>query len=103
MLVQLTKRERKVIDRMLAALPVKARVDYLTYLQHGAYQCSNLTEMEVSVQLHQKGWLKEPCDMVQLNPVVLTREAWERFALDEWQEVEEEIMRKKRGDVYGSW
>jgi len=37
------------------------------------------------------------------NPIWLTREAWNRFALDEWMEVEEQIIEEKRGAISGSW
>lgn len=103
MVKPLDEKERKIIDRILSCLSVRARADFLAYKQSGGFKPVNVDHILVCESLHKKGWLSEAPDMVDPKPLFLTHEAWNRFSLDEWQEIEERIMDEKRGPVAGSW
>ena len=99
----LTAQERKLIDQHLSSLPMRARAEYMAYCQAPGMPLRNVDDFDLAESLYRKGWIQEEPDYVNIEPIRLTHEAWNRFALDEWQEVEEAVMQKKRGPLAGSW
>lgn len=99
----LSERERRLVDRMLKQLSMRARTEYLTYRQSAGYKVHGFDDMELASSLYRKGWVTADVDLVDTQPIFLTHEAWKRFALDEWQEIDERVMEEKRGEISGSW
>lgn len=103
MLKALTGHEREIVDAIVKSMTHRGRRDYDAYLESAGMSLTYLEDINASFVMADKGWLMKGCDMVDLNPVHLTKEAWDRYALDEWEEIEEEILEQERGDDSGSW
>lgn len=99
----LDNKERQLIDLILGDMTPRARADYLTYRRSAGYMPVTVDQMNLCSRLYEKGWLERNFDMIEMEPVFLKHEAWNRFALDEWQEIEERIIEEKRGAISGSW
>lgn len=99
----LEPRERKLIDQILRNMTPRERADYLAYRRSHGYVPTTVENMYLVAQLYEKGWIERAFDITQMEPVYLKHVAWNRFALDEWQEIEEKIMDEKRGSISGSW
>ena len=103
MLKALTKREREIIEATVQNMTRRGRRDYDFYIESTGLSLSELEDINATYAMTDKGWLIKPCDMLELNSIHLTKEAWSRYALDEWEEIEEEILEQERGDDSGSW
>ncbi|MDX5412782.1 MAG: hypothetical protein LPK02_07020 [Rhodobacterales bacterium] len=99
----LDAQERKLIDRILRQITPRARADYLAYKRSNGFIPNTVAEVGHCASLYAKGWLDRDFDIALMQPLYLTHEAWNRFALDEWQQIEESILEEKRGDISGSW
>lgn len=99
----LTAQERKLIDRILRVMTPRERADYLAYKRSRGFIPSTVAEAGHVSSLYAKGWLERDFDLVTMEPVFLNHQAWNCFALDEWQEIEEKILEEKRGEISGSW
>ncbi len=103
MVKPLNTHEADMIREIVDLMPMKARRSYQAYLEGDGHRFQNLEDINATHTLTEKGWLKEPMDMLDLNPVHMTAEAWSKYSLDEWAEVQEEAVEKERGDESGSW
>ena len=99
----LDKEERAFVDKLLEVSTFTGRKEHQAYLQSDSIAPETLGEIEVAQSLYRKGWVKSEVDIIAPAPVWLTFEAWKRFALDEWLEIEDREIDKKRSDISGSW
>ena len=103
MLKGLTGREREIVQAIVDSMTHRGRRDFDVYSQGAGLKLSDLEDINATYRMVDKGWLVKPCDMLDLNPIHLTKEGWERYSLEEWDEIEEEILEQERGDDSGSW
>lgn len=103
MLKVLNEAEKNLLQYIVDHMTHRGRRDYAVYLKNDGASLTELEDINLSHDMTSKGWLVRSCDMLELNPVHLTKEAWRRYSLDEWEEIEEEILEKERGDDSGSW
>lgn len=99
----LTTSEQRILMDVLNSMSRASRRDYQSYLTTGGHKFTDVEDIMEAHRLYDKGWLVKPVDMLDMNPVYLTPQAWRRYALDEWEEVEETILEKERGNESGSW
>lgn len=103
MVKPLNGHESVMIHAIVDSMTVKCRNSYQAYIEGHGTRFENLEDINASHALTEKGWLVAPVDMMELNPVYMTAEAWSKFSLDEWSQVHEETMEKERGNESGSW
>jgi len=99
----LTSNERALIDEILRATPVAHLKDYDKYLTGSGYVFMDFDDIGLTQTLFEKGWLRKPRQYHEVSGVHLTKEAWLRFEIKEWSDVEEKELEAKRGEESGSW
>lgn len=100
---QLVGLEQGLLDAIVTNMAPQERRSYLTYLQGAGFPVTTLINLALAELLYDAGWITEKPDLAAMSPVYLTKEAWAKFALDEWEQIEEEALKKVRGPQGGSW
>tara|TARA_R110000851_G_scaffold59347_11_gene137444 strand:+ start:29030 stop:29341 length:312 start_codon:yes stop_codon:yes gene_type:complete len=103
MLGPLTEYQAQIIGQIVAHMTRAHLNDYAKYKEGDGHTFSNMEDIEMTIIVHKEGWIDAPQDLFDNNSVYLSREAWNKYSLSEWDDVEEEAIEKLRSEESGSW
>lgn len=102
-LTRISKEAQALLSAMVRSMTPQARNSYLKYCQGPGFPMADVRIIQPALDLYRAGWLKTRPDIAEPQPLFLSHEAWERYSLKDWNELEEAELKSKRGPLAGSW
>lgn len=105
MLEKLKRNETLLIERIRVSLTRADLSSYDSYRRGPGYRIESFEDVSLTKTLKVKNWLVDEIDILFStgDRVWLTEGAWKNFGLEEWREVENEIIEQSNPDDWGSW
>jgi len=103
MLRGLTVEERELIAWIVKSMTRNSLRSYEQYLATDGVLLEEMADIDRTYHLSRKGWLVKNQDLFDPEPVYLTKEAWEKFSMAEWDYVDEQNREQERSNESGSW